>query len=133
MSSTLRLLQRIVNEVKYLLLAFLLLITGCGMLYDHFEGKQFWDSLWWASVTATTVGYGDFYPKTTGGRVAGMMLMFGMVMFVLPILTALIVTRLIENHDLFSDDEQRRLMTQVEEIHTMLGETHRTKGLQRAR
>lgn len=33
------------------------------------------DALWWAVVTTTTVGYGDFYPVTTGGRVVAAMLM----------------------------------------------------------
>jgi voltage-gated potassium channel len=33
------------------------------------------DALWWAVVTLFTVGYGDLYPHTTGGRVAGIVLM----------------------------------------------------------
>jgi voltage-gated potassium channel len=45
-------------------------ITGAG------------DALWWGYVTATTVGYGDQFPVTTGGRIAGlMMLTVGVALF----------------------------------------------------
>ncbi len=34
------------------------------------------DALWWALVTVTTVGYGDFSPRTVGGRLSAVLLMF---------------------------------------------------------
>jgi len=40
------------------------------------------DALWWGYVTATTAGYGDQYPVTTGGRLAGLiMLTVGVALF----------------------------------------------------
>ena len=40
------------------------------------------DALWWGYVTATTVGYGDRFPVTPGGRVVGvMMLTIGVALF----------------------------------------------------
>ena len=38
--------------------------------------KTFPEALWWAAVTTTTVGYGDFFPVTLGGRItaSGLML-----------------------------------------------------------
>ncbi|MBN1534712.1 MAG: NAD-binding protein [Spirochaetes bacterium] len=38
--------------------------------------RSFEEALWWTIVTSTTVGYGDYYPKSRAGRLTGILLMF---------------------------------------------------------
>lgn len=71
-----------------LLLAFLCLVFG-SILILEFERdsvganiKSGGDALWWSFVTITTVGYGDRYPITDGGRiVAVIMMLVGVSLF----------------------------------------------------
>lgn len=38
--------------------------------------------IWWATVTMTTVGYGDLAPKTAGGRIVGVIWMFAAIILI---------------------------------------------------
>lgn len=43
-------------------------------------------SIWWALITMTTIGYGDFYPKTAGGYcIASLAAVFGLMLLAMPI------------------------------------------------
>ena len=39
--------------------------------------KNLWDALWFSIVTLTTVGYGDMYPHTSGGKLVGAIFILG--------------------------------------------------------
>jgi voltage-gated potassium channel len=58
--------------------------------------KTYADSLWWALVTVTTIGYGDIFPVTNAGRlVASMMMLVGIGC--VSILTGTIASNLLKN------------------------------------
>ena len=61
----------------------ILVLTVSSTLVLQFESKSpdanitsGGDALWYSMVTITTVGYGDFYPVTTAGRITAMFIMF---------------------------------------------------------
>ena len=84
-----------------LLLAMIVLVTS-SLLVLQFEYRSPGanittgsDALWWAVVTITTVGYGDFYPVTELGRLTGVFVMFagvGIIGALASILASLLVS-----------------------------------------
>lgn len=54
------------------------------------------DALWWATTTVTTVGYGDYFPVTTAGRVVAVALML-MGIALVGSITAAVAASLIAN------------------------------------
>ncbi|WP_181349952.1 TrkA family potassium uptake protein [Thalassobacillus sp. CUG 92003] len=73
-----KLLLKVVKINNYILfLSSLLLVLSTSLLIVWVEPATFptfFDGLWWVMTTVTTVGYGDYYPETAGGRSIAMVL-----------------------------------------------------------
>ena len=87
---------------------FLLFLSSVGIYY--FENpaqpevfQSIFHSMWWAVATLTTVGYGDIYPITVGGKMfTAIMLFIGLGIVAVPtglISSALTKTRKAENSE----------------------------------
>ncbi|AOW21003.1 ion transporter [Urechidicola croceus] len=75
----------------FLFVTFLLIyLSAVGIYYFENQAQpdkfaSIFDSLWWAIITLTTVGYGDVYPITVGGRVfTFMVLLLGLGIVAIP-------------------------------------------------
>jgi voltage-gated potassium channel len=101
------------NSIRELLLFYIVLLLLGTISFAHFEDKPYFDSFWWACVTAMTVGYGDIAPITVLGKITAIILMHASVLVVLPLLIGHICANCIRNRNEFTHEEQERLKEAV--------------------
>ena len=125
---------------------FLIIFTGTlilevtGLLVLYFEADApganittGGDALWWGYVTATTVGYGDEYPVTTGGRIVGtLMLTVGVALFAT--FSGFVANTFLKRRaEPPRAHEDRELEAALSEVERLLGEHQRATEALRAR
>ena len=104
------------------------------LLEDNAKGSNihdYPDALWWAIVTVTTVGYGDRYPVSEGGRaVAAVLMLLGIGL--IGVLTATVASVFVKEHTDASKEEFRKghadLGKQLSEISDRLADVERRLG-----
>jgi voltage-gated potassium channel len=115
--------------------ALILIWVAALAMLDAERGKPganietFGDAIWWAFVTITTVGYGDYYPVTPQGRVVAVALMIGGVA-VVGVVTATFASWVLERAAArTSDDDEPATRGQIRAISKELTQiTNRVSG-----
>jgi voltage-gated potassium channel len=109
--------------LHFVLLAVLAIIFACSALVLSFEVNakgsnihNFGDALWWAVVTVTTVGYGDKFPLTAGGRGVATVLMF-VGIGLIGVLTATVASYFVEQS---ADEDRADLVERLDRMEAML-------------
>ena len=67
-------------QITTVILSVMMLSSVCVYYFERTSEDSnilsVWDGIWWTAVTMGTVGYGDRYPVTIGGRIVGLFLIF---------------------------------------------------------
>ncbi len=75
-----------------------------GILIHFLEPNNFptiFDGIWWAIITTSTVGYGDFFPHSVIGRISGILLIITSVGFLSSFFVTLATTAATRQNNLF--------------------------------
>lgn len=103
------------------------IISGIGVyhLEKDIEGANITnlhDALWWAVVSISTVGYGDFTPVSDGGRVIGVLVMLiGVLLF--GTFTALIATSIVRRQEWSEKLRDEEILQEIKLLKLQIKET----------
>lgn len=114
-----RLMNHVINSTdtfRELLALYLGVVLCSATAFCLAEHKPFWDSLWWTMVTATTVGYGDFAPVTVVGRIAGLVVMHVVPLFIVPLVIVRLLGSFVRDENQFTHTEQEQIKSDLAKI-----------------
>lgn len=121
MSKARHLATRLTDSFYEILGAYVVVIAISAALYSYLEDKSVFDSFWWACVTGLTIGYGDMYPVTVGGKIVALTLMHIVPLLIIPLIVARILGTVMEDANQFSHDEQEEMKNDIKAIKKALG------------
>jgi voltage-gated potassium channel len=116
--------ERLVSSTdtfKELLALYLSVVAVASIVFSLAESKSLGDSIWWAFVTAMTVGYGDIVPVTMTGRVVGALLMHAIPLFVIPLVIVRLLKAFVRDEHEFTHAEQETIKADLAAIKKALG------------
>lgn len=113
-------LKKATDTLKELAAIYVVLIGGAAAAFAVLEGHSFLDSIYWAATTATSTGYGDISPKTTGGKGIAVLLMHASIFFIIPMIVVRLIDQLNEDRDAFTHEEQVHILDGLARIEQRL-------------
>lgn len=115
--------KRIELLTLFIVMAFITFSAASALYFfeaDHHghQAKTFFDSIYWALVTMSTVGYGDITPQTPEGRVVALTLIIaglGVISFFTSIIVSAFGEKIneIRTHRVYSEVERKRVDTLI--------------------
>ncbi len=121
MSNVRSVISRATDSFGEIIAYYLIIIFTAGFLFSYFEEKPIFESFWWSCVTGLTIGYGDLYPITVGGKIVAIGLMHVVPLIIIPLIVARLLTTVIEDKNQFSHAEQEDLKNDIRKIKKALG------------
>lgn len=116
-----KLISRATDSFVEIICYYLVVLSLSGVLFAYFEDKPLFESFWWACVTGLTIGYGDMYPVTVGGKIVAIGLMHIVPLIIIPLIVARLLTSVIEDTNQFNHDEQEEMKADLKAIKKALG------------
>ncbi|MCF6408846.1 potassium channel family protein [Pseudalkalibacillus salsuginis] len=102
----------------FIFLSSLILILGSTLMMGLIEPETFsnpFDAFWWVMTTVTTVGYGDFYPSSVGGRV------YAVFLYIVGIgLIGVVIGKVVDGFGMIRRRKEEGLLAYKEEGHIVI-------------
>lgn len=108
-------MYKYMDTIKELAFLYILVLLLGTVTFSLVEGRSFWDSFYWAFITATSTGYGDISPQTTVGRITAFCLIHFNVLFLYPLIVIQLLSKVYEDRNEFTHEEQEELKALLRE------------------
>jgi len=112
------------NRTGRAVLLFGAVLSLLGLLVAVLEGWPLGDGLWWAAVTASTVGYGDLSPVTLVGRLVAALVVIPVGLVGIGVIVGRVAATVIETRDAWKHEEQEQVMHDASEAHRYAEQIH---------
>jgi hypothetical protein len=101
-----QMIRYVANRFWLIMLIYVASLLLAATLFASIETRAWHEGLWWAVITALTIGYGDITPTTHAGRIMGIVFGHFWIFGIVPMIVANIITKLLYDEHQFSHQEQ---------------------------